>query len=80
MRESFEHFRIEGILTYNLKEMNKQKPVYQSERQGTNQNRIQRCTQCKKFIQMKNFTRQKFMRKEAKETPIKDRFCASCVA
>ena len=53
MSESFEHFRIEGILTYNLKKMNKQKPVYQSERQGTDQNRIQRCTQCKKFIQMK---------------------------
>lgn len=72
MRESFEHFRIEGILTYNLKEMNKQKPVYQSERQGTNQNRIQRCTQCKKFIQMKNFTRHRNLcAKKRRKHPLK---------
>ena len=40
MRERFGHFRIERILTYNLKEMNKQTPVSQSERQGTNQNKV----------------------------------------
>ena len=40
MRGSFEHFRIEGILTYNLEGMIKQKPVYQSQKQGTNQKKI----------------------------------------
>ena len=52
--------------------MNKQNPVYQSERQVTNQNKIQKCTECKKFIQKKNFTRNRNLcAKKRRKYPIK---------